>query len=163
MLLLVLAVWEIVAKYRSGVAGATEGADQAIHRAVSAAEKAGEHVREAKGLELQAMQLAAAVVDDEDDDARSRATINAVREVKKEVEGMVEEVGGLGATVDKVRKQAEKAKVVAEEGDLELAGDMVVNVEKLLEKVVQGEKKVGEKVEVMRRKLWKMSLGHGSC
>lgn len=161
MLLLVLAVWEIVAKYRSGVAGATEGADQAIHRAVSAAEKAGEHVREAKGLELQAMQLAAAAVDDEDDDARS-TTINAVREVKKEVEGMVKEVGGLGATVDKVRKQAEKAKVVAEEGDLELAGDMVVNVEKLLEKVVQGEKKVGEKVEVMRGKLWKMSLGHGS-
>jgi hypothetical protein len=162
MLLSVLAVWEIVAGYRSGVAGATEGADQALYRALEAAAKAGEHVRQAKGLELQAMQRAAAVVDDGDDDARARATISAVREVKREVEGMVKEVGGLGATVDKVRMQAEKAKVVAEEGDLELAGDMVVNVEKLLEKVVQGEKKVGERVEVMRGKLWKMSLGHGS-
>lgn len=40
---------------------------------------------------------------------------------------------------------------------------MMVNMEKLLEKVVQGEKKVEEKLEVMRGKLWKMSLGHGSC
>lgn len=162
MLLLLLAVWEIVAKYRGGVALATGGADQAIHRAVSAAEKADEHVREARGLELQAMQLAAAVVDDEDDDVRSRATIDIARKVKNEVEEMVKEVGGLGAIVDKVKKLAEKAKVVAEKGDLKLAGDMVVNVEKLLEKLVQREKNVAGKVEMMRGKLWEISLVDGS-
>jgi hypothetical protein len=158
----VLAVWEIVGKYRNGVARVTEEADLAIHRAVSAAEKAGEHVRETKGLEMQAMQLAAAVVDDADDDETSRATVAAARAVKTEVEGMVKEVELLGVKVDKVRKLAERAKVAAEEGNLELTEEMVVNVGTLVERVVQGEEKVREKVEELRGRLWRLSLGQDS-
>ncbi|KAF2255945.1 hypothetical protein BU26DRAFT_557428 [Trematosphaeria pertusa] len=161
MLLLVLAVWEIVAKYRSGVARATEGADDALRRAVAAAEKAGEHIREAKGLEWQAMQLAAAEVN-QNRTVMSGATIRAAEGVKTEVEGMVKEARSLEATAEKVRKLVEKAKAVAEEGDLDTADEMVVNVEKLLAKVVRGEQEVGEKVEVLKGKLWKISLGHGS-
>lgn len=147
--------------YRNGVAGVTDEADQAIHRAVSAAERAGEHVREAKGLEMQAMQLAAAVVDD---DEMGRAFFAAAREVKTEVEGMVKEAGLLGAKVDKVRKLAGRAKVVAEEGDLELAREMVVNVGKLEGIVVQAKEMVKEKVEKvegLKGRLWKLSLGEG--
>lgn len=50
------------------------------------------------------MQLAVAVVGDKDDGIRLRSIINIIREVKKEVEGIVKEVGGFGATVDKVKK-----------------------------------------------------------
>jgi len=149
-----------VGKYRNGVARVTEEADQAIHRAVSAAEKAGEHIRETKGLEMQAMQLAAAVVDD--DDEASRATVAAARAVKTEVEGMVKGVELLGVKVDKVRKLAERAKVAAEEGNLELTEEMVVNVGTLVERVVQGEEKVREKVEGVRGRLWGLSLGQDS-
>ncbi|RYP11084.1 hypothetical protein DL764_000242 [Monosporascus ibericus] len=159
-ILLVLAVSEILKKYRKGVVGVTEEADQAIHRAVSAAGKAGELVREAKGLEMQAMQLAAAVVDDDNETAR--ATVTAAREVKTEVEGIVKEVEVLGAKVDKVRELAERAKAVAEEGDLELAEEMVVNVGKLVERAVQGGEKVREKLEGVRGRLWGLSLGESS-
>lgn len=146
-------------RYRNGVARVTEEADRAIHRALSAAEKAGEHVREAKALEMQAMQLAAY----DDDDETSRATVAAARDVKTEVEGMVKEMLVLGGLkVDKVRTLAERAKLVAEEGHFEFTDEMVLNVGKMVERVVQEEVKVREKVEGVRGRLWRLSLGDDS-
>jgi hypothetical protein len=161
-LLFMLAAWEIMSEYRDGVTGITKDADQAINRAVSAAEKGDEHLREAKGLEMQAMQLAAAVMNNE---KTWKAIVAAAKELKTEVEGMEKDLRLFPAKVDKVRKLAERAKVVAEEGDLELAREIVVNVGRLEEMVVQVEEKVREKVDKVERlkgRLWNLSLGEAS-
>jgi hypothetical protein len=62
-LLVLLAVWELVGEYRNGVFRVTEEADRVMHCAVSASERAGEYIREARMLDMRAMQLAATVVD----------------------------------------------------------------------------------------------------
>ncbi|KAH7083759.1 hypothetical protein FB567DRAFT_529860 [Paraphoma chrysanthemicola] len=161
IVLVLLAVWEIVAKYRNGIARVHNGANNAIHRAVTAAEKVGEHVREAKGLEWQAMQLSYAVVDEVDSTTR-RNTMQTAGDAKSEVEGMTKIARFMEGKVDGVKELMEKAKAVAEEGDLETAGGMVVNAEKLLNKIGEAEQKAGNGVKLMRGKLWKISLGHGS-
>jgi len=79
--------------------------------------------------------------------------------VKMEVDGIVKEVEVLETKVDKARKLAENAKAAAEEGSLELTEDMIVNIGKLVDVVVQREKQVREKVEAVRARLWGLSLG----
>ena len=171
-LLFLLGAWEIVSKYRDGVAGVAKEADEAVRRATSASETAREAVREAKGLGMQAVQLAAAANNNNNNNNYSynrnnftsgaAAAIPAAREVKAEVEEMAKDTERLEAKVDKVKKLVERAKAVAEEGDLELAREMVTNAGTLIERVVRGETGATEKVEELKKRLWGLSLGECS-
>ncbi|KAK7177415.1 hypothetical protein PSPO01_16537 [Paraphaeosphaeria sporulosa] len=93
----------------------------------------------------------------------STAVVDAAKHVKKEVEDLVKETAALWPVVGKVRQLAERAKAVAEEGDLKLAGKIVVNVRKLAARVVQEENEVKTKVEWLRERLWGMGLNQNTA
>lgn len=147
-------------KYRNDVARVTKDADHAIRAAVSASQKAGEYVREAKGLEMQALQLATNVADSKD--TESREIVDKAKKVKTQVEKMGKDVGRLGGKVEEVRALAERAKGVAEEGNLELAQKMVVNTGTLVDYVVRMEENIKGMGEGARGKLWELALGGDS-
>ncbi|KAE8449112.1 hypothetical protein EG329_008495 [Mollisiaceae sp. DMI_Dod_QoI] len=160
-LLSLFLAWTLVSKYHAGVLALNAAASQAIQHAEKALEKAHEQLREAKGWEMQAMQLAAAVLDDEDEDEDKKRKVGVVREVRGEVEGMMKEVEGLEGKVEKVRGLVGRAKGVAGGGDLELAGEMVGNVGRLVERVGQGGERVRERGGLVRERVWKLGLGEG--
>lgn len=155
MLLLALAVWNLVRTYREGVSEVAEEAGKAVQRAVLAAENARGLAREARGFDAQAMQMAAAAV--HGDGEGPSAVISTAREVKGEVEGMAVDLAAAEEGVRKVRNLAERARVLAEEGDLAFATTVVVKVGKAAERVIEVEKRLKEKAEGMRQKLWDLS------
>jgi hypothetical protein len=151
-LLLFLAGVGIARKYHAGVAKATRDADAAVRRAEDAFARAAEHARAARALEMQALQLAAADT--------SRVCVDSVRKIKAEAEQVVAEVAGpLRRKVEKVRTVAEGASAAARnDGDLGFSGEMLVNLDKLVARLVQAEGELGVKVEKARESLWKLTL-----
>ncbi|KAK0643893.1 hypothetical protein B0T16DRAFT_459989 [Cercophora newfieldiana] len=149
-LLLALAAWEMVRTYRIGVACAAEGADKAVSRAGAAAGKAEGGLWEAKSLERQAMQLVAS-----SSSAADNAEVAVVaRVVRAEVGGVGMDLQLLKRKAEKVRQMAERAKVVAEEGNAELAKEMMDDVVCMVESVEKMEEKLAGRVEAVKERLW---------
>jgi hypothetical protein len=153
-----LAIWELVRKYRQGVHEVTEKASKSVQRALLAADNANGHTREARGFEVQAMQIAAAT-DDDDDDSDSKAVFNAAKKVTLSVQQMVADLPLVHHRVEKVKQLADKARLLAEEGDFELAAMVAVNAEKAADQLIEAEKQLSEKSESARQRIWRFSVG----
>ena len=122
-------------------------ADALLAKVDEAVAKSAEHVRVARVLEMQALQVGI---------TRPEGTVEVVKEVKGLAEGVVQQSAELaGEVVEELRNVAAGARRVArEEGDLVLAGEMMAQLEESVEKLGQTEKEMGGKVDEMKRKLW---------
>ncbi|KAK0746596.1 hypothetical protein B0T18DRAFT_411970 [Schizothecium vesticola] len=122
-------------------------ADALLAKVDEAVAKSAEHVRVARVLEMQALQVGI---------TRPEGAVEVVKEVKGLVEGVVQQGAELaGEEVEELRSIAAGARRVArEEGDLVLAGEMMAQLEESVEKLGQTEKEMGGKVEEVKRKLW---------
>lgn len=121
--------------------------DTALAKAAESVSKAAEHVRVARVLEMQALQVGI---------TRPEGCVDVVREVKALVEGVVQQGAELaGDRVGELRGIAAGAKRVArEEGDLVFAGEMMAQLHESVERLGQTEKDMAGKVEEIKRKLW---------
>lgn len=150
-LLSALAVWNLVTKYRRGVHEITEKTGKSVQRALLAADNANAHTRGATALEVQAMQITAAA---DDSDSEFKYIINSAKHL---VQQMVADLPLVYHRVEKVKELADKARLLAEEGDFELAALVAVNTEKAVEQVIEAEQKLSEKSEITRKRLWHLT------
>jgi hypothetical protein len=156
-LLFVLAIYGILQSYRAGVSGITRDVNAALKRIDAITDNVREHCQTARGLEMQALQL---VVGMDHTDADDCEKMIAAGKTEGEVESVVREAQCLlGGKVEKARRLAERVfEVMREEGDLEFARDMVGNLDRIVERVVQAETELAARVEGVRKKLWKACL-----
>ncbi|KAK1828987.1 hypothetical protein QBC39DRAFT_332796 [Podospora conica] len=122
-------------------------ADAQLAKVDEAMAKSAEHVRVARVMEMQALQVGI---------TRPEGAVEVVREVKGLVEAVVQQGAKLaGEEVEELRKVAAGARRVArDEGDLVFADGMMAQLKKSVEELEQTEKEMGGKVEEMKRKLW---------